>query len=310
MKAWTLIALAATAVAAWGQSDLSRTVLVINGEEVKADEYYRRMENLPDVGRLVDDGFAQAPPGFLTMQRLIDERLLMQLAKEKNCAPQPAEVKAEVDRRIEQNPKLLEQLAALGVGRIELEYQIGLEIAEFKLQTQGITITDQELTAFYKANPTMFTVPKRYKLSVIAVANEAGKAAADADLKAGMSFPDVARKHSVELSKAQGGSLGLIPEDALGEVAKKLVSAAKVGQVTEWIPSQERFVRFWLEAIEPSTVRPLDDRLKRDLRKRLMLDRGRVKNDIMAMMKQQRAKARVDVRQPQFVDSVKQYLQR
>lgn len=191
----------AFATLATAQLDPGRSVIVVNGEEIKANEYYRRMEFLPGVGRNVNGQFVEAPPGILTILRLIDERLLIQLAKDKGVYPSDAEVQAEIKNRSDANPKLFEGLALLGLSRDDYAYQVRLDLVDFKLRTQGITITDQEIEKFYADNPTLFTVPKRYRLRVVAVADEAGKNAVDADLKAGMKFEDVAKKHSIELSK-------------------------------------------------------------------------------------------------------------
>ena len=52
--------------------DPNRVVLVINGEEIKGAEYYRRMEYLPGVGSQMGASFSDFPPGFLTIQQLIN----------------------------------------------------------------------------------------------------------------------------------------------------------------------------------------------------------------------------------------------
>jgi foldase protein PrsA len=298
----------AMAAATFAQIDGTRPVIVVNGEEIKGTEYYRRMEFLPGVGRVVNGQFVEAPPGILTILRLIDERLLIQLAKDKNVYPSDAEVQAEIKTRTDANPKLMEGLALLGLSQDDFAYQVRLDLVDFKLRTQGITITDQEVEKFFTDNPSMFAVPKRYKLRVVAVADDAGKAAADADLKAGMKFEDVAKKHSIEASKVLGGDIGLIAEDTLSGPVKDAVTSVKIGQYTGWVKGQQASIRFYVENILPAEKRTLDANLKQEVRRKLMLDKGAVRNNIDTDLRAMRKKAVVETKLPQFADAVKKYM--
>src|SRR5471030_1100048 len=67
--------------------DPGRVVAVVNGDEIKGAEYYRRMEYLEGVGIRLGNQFAEFPPGFLAIQKIIDERLTFQLAKSKGVYP-------------------------------------------------------------------------------------------------------------------------------------------------------------------------------------------------------------------------------
>jgi len=298
----------ALATYASAQLDPGRSVIVVNGEEIKANEYYRRMEFLPGVGRNVNGQFVEAPPGILTILRLIDERLLIQLAKDKGVYPSDTEVQAEIKSRSDANPKLLEGLALLGLNREDYAYQVRLDLVDFKLRTQGITITDQEIEKFYADNPTLFTMPKRYRLRVVAVADEAGRNAVDADLKAGMKFEDVAKKHSIELSKTIGGDIGLQRETDLSGPVRAEVTAVKIGQYTNWVRGEQASIRFFVENILPEEKRKLDDGLRKEIRRGLMLDKGAVRNNIDRDLKELRRRAVVESKVPQFTDAIKKYM--
>lgn len=292
---------------AGAQVDPNRTVLVVNGEEIKGAEYYSRMEMLSGVGRIVGNQFAEAPPGLLAMQRLIEERVLLQLARERNVAPTETEIQAELKRRTHENPKLLESVKALGLTEADLQRQIRLELSEFKLQTQGITITDIEVEKFYRDNPTLFTLPRRYKLRVIAVRDDQGKKTVDEQLRAGKPFADVAKEHSVEASRGQGGDLGTLPIGMLSENTRKALEASRIGQTTGWLQGEESWAKFLIEGIEPEKKQELDAKLRRSVRQRLMLDRGRVRNDVGKLLREAMAKAKVEVKQAQFAEPLRRY---
>mgnify|MGYP002336492726 CR=1 FL=1 len=145
MKRMSVFVIAGLALGAFGQVDPARVVATVNGEAIKGSEYYRRMEFLPNVGKMIGGSFATAPPGFLTLDQLINEKLLLQLARDKGVMPSDAEVSAQIKLMMDANPKAAEQLALNGMTQADLEYQVRLDLAQFKLQTRGITVTDQEV---------------------------------------------------------------------------------------------------------------------------------------------------------------------
>ncbi|MEJ5169716.1 MAG: peptidyl-prolyl cis-trans isomerase [Fimbriimonadales bacterium] len=281
------------------QLDPNRVVAVVNGEEIKAAEYYHRMEFLPNVGKRIGDRFAELPPGFMTLEQLITERLVLQLAKSKGCLPTDSEVQAEFERMKKEDPGLVERWTASGRTLPELLYEVRVNLAGFKLKTFGITITDQEVQDFYKKNPSMFTVERRFKLRVIVV-DAANKQKVEDELKAGKPFADVARQWSLDLTKVEGGLVGTIPASRLNEAVRKVVSNTRIGQTTDWIVNGERHAKFLLEDVLPEQVLPLDDKLKADIRKRLMLDRGNVRNNVQKEMADLRSKSKIEIKNQEF----------
>jgi len=307
-----LAALAATA--AFGQVDLNRTVVTVNGEDIKGGEYYHRMEYLPGVGKRMGSAYSEFPPGFLTMEQLITEHLVLQLAKEKGALPTDMEVDAEYRVRKDDNPNLDTLWIASGQTMEDLKYQIRLELAKFKIQTFGITITNQEVDKFYKDHPTDYTIPKRMQLRVIVVNTDADRDAVDKALAAGTKFADVASKYSIDISKAGGGEYGTVPETVLSAEVRDAVAATKIGGITTWLTSQAQgstdksYVKFLVEDVKKEELVPLDEKVRRQTRRRLMLDKGAVKNDIEKEMKAMRGKAKIDIKQAEFRDSYKKFI--
>lgn len=290
------------------QVDPNRTVAVVNGEEIKGAEYYRRMEFLPGVGRRVGNSIAEATPGFLTIDTLINERLLFQLAKEKGISVNDAEVQSELQKRQAENPTLLQNWLANGRTQEELLYLLRVEIVQFKLQTNGITITDQEVEKFYKDNPTRFTTLKSVQVRVIAVDTEELKKTVDDALAAGQKFPDVAQQHSIDLSKAQGGSIGKPVLSLLPTPVQNAIGAVKIGQVTPWVQSESVWVKFLLEDVFPERLLPLTDSLKAQIRRQLMIDKGQVRNDLQKQMSDMRRRATIDIKEKPFADTYRKLM--
>lgn len=304
-----LLALAGSAVAGFAQSDPTKPIGTVNGEPISGMEYFRRMEFLPGVGRLVGDRFVSTYPGYLAMQQLINERLLLQLAREKNVFPRPADVQKQVDEQLKLRPDMLKNLEKVGLTRADLERQITIDLAEFNLVTMGVNITDIEVEKHYRDNQSRFTLPRRYKLRVIAVATDQ-KDAVDADLKAGKSFADVAKARSQASSATQGGSMGdYLSADAFADPTKIALQNTRIGQTSTWIQGETgNWFKFFVEDVKAREVIPLDAKLRDDIRRTLMVDRGRVRNNIDKMMMEMRRKARVSITQPGISDMIDEWL--
>jgi len=302
-----LVAIAAVASA---QLDPNRTVVIINGEEIKAAEYYRRMEFLPGVGKQIGGRtFAQAPPGLLTIDQLITERLVFQQAKAKGVFPTDAEVKDEIEFNTKVDPDYVKGWIEHGRSMQELEYATRYNLAQFKLVSQGITFTDAQVKKFYDDNIAIFTVPKMVTLRVIAVGTEALAKEVDAELAAGKSFQEVAKAKSIDVSAAINGEFGKRPFDELAKVVQVALDKIKVGQATEWIIDDENkmWIKFQLVAAEAAYPKPLDDVLKRRIRRDQMSVLGGVRNDIRKMMTDARRDAKIDIKEKEFADNYKKF---
>lgn len=314
MTKFLAAALAATlATVSFAQVDPARIVATVNGEEIKGGEYYRRMEYLPGVAKPMGRSYAEFPPGFLTIEQLVTERLVFQLAKQKGALPTDLEVDAELKTRQEDNPQYLEQWTANGRTLDELKYQIRYELTQFKIQTFGVTITNQEIDNHYKSAIAQYTLPKRAKLRVIVVQSEGDRDTVDAALKSGKAFAEVAKQYSKDVSRTQGGEYGTVPYGYLNTQVKTAVEAIKIGQTTGWLTTsndgKNTFLKFLLEDVVPESKLPLDAKLRRNIRRTLMLNIGQNKNDIQKEMVAIRQQAKIDIKDPAFADAYRKFIE-
>ena len=289
-----MVAMAALSLA---QVDPNRVVATVNGEEIKGGEYYRRME-----WYRVDAQSPTAvfPVGFLTLKQLITERIVFQMAKEKGVMPSEPEIQ---DRLKETKPEVLETITKQGRTVDELLYQYKFELAQFKLRTFGITITDQEVENHYKTSPDEFKEPKKFKLRIIVVLTDDDKKAVDADLAAGKTFADVAKARSKDASSVIGGSFGELPATQFAPDTLKTLEATKVGAVTSWVEGGQGStarVKFLVENVIPAKTLQLDAALKKQIRMRLMSDKGNVKNHVMEDLRDASLKGKIVINQPEF----------
>lgn len=265
-------------------------MLVVNGDAINRSAYTKRLEVLPGVGKVVNGRFVEATPGFLTLQQLVNERLMIQLAKDKGVAPTAKEIDDEIALREKDSPGFVATYTAAGFSTDDLKYDILVQLSEFKLTTMGITITDFQVTKFYEDNKIRYTLPKRFKVRLIAVSSDAEKKAVDDALAGGKSFAEVATQLSRDVSRFDGGLMGELPEGSLGDNIKPVVTNMQKGQTTPWLSSADNqtHIRLFLEDVLAERIVPLDESLKRQIWRTMMLDRGRVKNDVSKMMENKR----------------------
>lgn len=278
MRLLTLTAFAAFACGALAQPiDSNAVVAKIDGQAITAAQFYRRMAYMDGVGTVEDGKFVSAPPAFLTLRRMIDEAIVLMVAKDKGVAPTQPEIQAEVAKRRAENPEKLRDLQALGITDDVIVAQVTQDLARFNLLTMGITITDAQVTNHYNVNKMVYVEPAMTKMRVIVVDNAADKAKVDEALKT-KSFAEVASTMSVDLTKLMGGDLPEVPTDNLPENVRTAISTVAVGKATAWIESSGAHLKYLVENKKEQRQMPLDAELKADIKKRMMVVAGQQKN--------------------------------
>lgn len=291
------LVLALASVMCFQVPGMDRVVLVVNGEKVLAQEYYRRMEFLPNVGTLIGGQFVELPPAFLTLEDLINDRLVLQLAKERGLLPTAEAVDTELALRKRESPDDYAKLAELGVSDEELKSRLLVELAQFSLVTEGVTVTDKQVEEHYQVNKVMYTTPPQVRLRVIVVKKAEDRVKVDEALRT-KSFEVVAREMSTDVSAFSGGEL---PEVAMSQLPQNVyneVIRTSPGEITNWIELEGFFAKYRIEEKKEAVVLPLDDKLRREIRRRLMFTIGMNKNDVKALLDEKRRTAKVEIASP------------
>jgi parvulin-like peptidyl-prolyl isomerase len=303
LRAAVLCAASLSAAAAFAQA--GDVVISVNGKPVTRAEYVSRMEVLPNMGRMSGGSFVPGAPGLLTLQQIINEMLMIDLAREQGVAVTEAEVDAELAHRIKRNPDFEKTYAALGMEI--MRHDLRVQVAEFKLSTKNVTVTPFEIEAYYNGNKERYyTLPKRFSLSLIAVRTPEARTKVETELASGKSFAEVAREQSVDPSRFNDGRMGDLSEEDLSDRLKELTAVAKKGDVLPWLDQSGVQARIRIDDIKPSEVLPLDDTLREEIRRRLMLDRGQMQNNVPALMRAMRAKVKITYTGSPFDAQLKQ----
>lgn len=297
--------LAVTTAMVIAQGNASDSVATVNGTPISSSDYYQRMEFLSDMGTLVGKQYVEATPGLLTLDRLITEQLLLQLAAKDGVSPTQAQVDQLERDALTTDPLVEKDWAQTGRPLSELLTTYKLEAARFNILTRGIIVTDQEVKGQYNGHPDQYTIPKRIHLKVIILSTPDKESQVDAALQSGKTFEDVAQSFSEDITKARGGDFGYIPEANLPTYFKTAIQGVKIGSTTAWGEGTSQDGRiFYFKALfadaAAGQVLPLDAALTESIRKSMMIDRGSKIHDVNKELTDLRAQSKIVITNPVF----------
>lgn len=134
----------------------------------------------------------------------------------------------------------------------------------------GVTVTEEEVAAYYEKNKDKFEVPGSVRASHILVSDDVEMKKVQEDLKGGMSFEDAAKKYSTCPSKEQGGDLGFFSKGQMVPEFETAAFAMKAGETTPE-PVKTQFGLHLIKVTEKkeASVRPLAE-VKDELREGLL----------------------------------------
>lgn len=246
------IALSAS-VSAFAATSLDRVIAIVNDDIIMQSELAAR-ENII-LRRLARNNSAQPPAEALRKQvlnRLIIDRVQMQLADERGIRVSDNELNAALNRIAGQSGLSLAQfretLIAEGQDYAKVRNQIRQELLITETQRQlvnsRINVSQQEVENFLSSDQGKQAASQRYNLSHILVAippqadaasiQQAEKTAKEisAELQNGANFADLALARSAGNNALKGGQLGWKKASELPPAFAQAIQPLNKGQVT------------------------------------------------------------------------------
>ena len=231
-------------------------VATVNGEPIPRAEFDRIVAAQLHQGRFAAEGQVaperRAAVRQQVLEALITQRVLLQRAAAAGVQVEPEAVDAMIDEVQRQFPTEQEFLIVLGEQgltpqdfRLELENQLKIERLIDREVDSDVSVTDEEVRAFYDQNPRSFEqgeqVAARHILFTSdTLETEAERAAAGrrlaairADIVAGADFGDMAREHSQGPSGPSGGDLGVFGRGQMVAEFEAVAFGLAVGEVSE-----------------------------------------------------------------------------
>lgn len=290
----------------------------VNGKTITQAEYYKAMERMtvpitqgenpvrdPATGRLVRE---QA--GYLALRMLIDRQIVLDMAEKEKVMPTEQEIEDELQRQ-KKNPAFTENMKALGYTEEDIKQEIKVQLAEFKLLTKGITVSDDEVKKAYDANIQRFTMPARVQVALILVDSPRKLEQVRAEIKKGVDFALLATQYRPADMPATTNvtSVWLDENNQMFQQFPLLwqtLQKTAPNNVTDPLPiklptAQGKVTDGWvifkvLDKKERQVV-PLDE-VKEDLRREMMLRKS--KRNLALELMQMRAQAKVTIDIPRY----------
>jgi foldase protein PrsA len=276
-------------------------VVTINGEAIPMKEYYSRLEKKT---RVTVSGGPQGPQqasvvgtlGSQMMQDLINERILLQLAKEDNLIPSDADVQAEIDFQKKTNPKLEASLTEQGMSMDDFKRQIKLALIPQLLVGKGVVVTAPQVDEYIKQNKASFRDPERATMLWVVANDPKKKALIDKDLKAGKDFRTVALQYTDEPQAAQNGAVfpsenveGLPPE------FQTAIRATAENKATNWIPYGNSSIKLFVQKKTPAKDWEITPDIKKRVQRELAAQRGGMTSNFQKRLMDKLKNAKIDV---------------
>jgi parvulin-like peptidyl-prolyl isomerase len=269
------------------KAEADKIVATVNVDNITQDEFYQRLQRVHGQDFLVPTNppsLRGEPAGYIVLNSLINERLILQLAAKSNLAANDADVTSELELYRKQE-NIRKALADHVVTESDLKYDIRVQRGRFNLATNGATISDAEVEDYYNKHKVNYTLPERWRLSTIRTSKQDNLFKVQADLRAGKNFPDVARQYSEdERTSGKGGDAGyfLANDSALPDAIRRAVKVLTLGEVTAPIPiefdpgaGKEKIKVWWVVKLTektPEIVRALSD-IKPQLQRVALLEK-------------------------------------
>lgn len=256
----------------------------MNGEAISLDEYTEHMgvKQTAEVmsGRGPTEVRVLGNFGLQALQELIDQRVLLQMAKEANLLPTEAEVDAELKLQEALQPSYSSVLHSQGLTDKMIRNELRIGLARQHMIMNGITIQPEEVDRYIKAHQDKFMTPAKAALLVIRVKSAATKARVDAELSSGKKFDDVAREvNPAQQTQAQGA---MYPISIVSQMPKNVQDAIKgtpLKATTGWVVDGAISSKFYVVDKQPSVMKPPSPEARELVRRAIAMEQGALKND-------------------------------
>ncbi|HLK56234.1 MAG TPA: peptidyl-prolyl cis-trans isomerase [Chthonomonadaceae bacterium] len=265
-----------------------KPVATINGEAINSSEFYQRLEHMHGKDFLIQIS-PNSPPsvrgetaGFLAMNLLINQHVILQLAAKNSTLPTDEEINAELALMTKQD-EIKNALKDHQITEEELKTDLRVTLGRFKLATKGVTVTDAEVEEWYMKHKANYTLPERWGLSAIMTTKMEDLPKIQGAIKE-LSFAIAAHNYSEDTrTKEQGGKLGTFyaANNGLPEAIQTMVRKLNVGDVTS--PIEVEFeqggkkIKVWwivkLDQRDPEIVRPYTE-VKQEARQLAMIEKA------------------------------------
>ncbi len=288
-RRWKIIALslalvlAGTALAVaitFGMQRGTAVAAVVNGEVIYRNDLNNEVAALArqyGIDLKSKDGEKQqAEITRIVLDQMIDQRLIMQVARSRGAVATDAQIDAqiqEIKRNFSSDDEFQNALAQRGLSITALRdrLRINVTIRNLLPQIAKASVTDAEVDAYFRDHRKEFDRPEQVHARHILLQSEVEAKFVLAKLQRGEPFEALARQYSTDPgSKEQGGDLGFVNRGATVPEFDQLAFTMQPGQTSGIVHS--KFGYHIIQVLEHKVAQPakLDDTVRKQIREQLL----------------------------------------
>lgn len=217
----------------------------------------------------------EGSPGFQALKDLVINKVIEKLAKDGGVLPTSQDVENEIKYRQQSNPNLITQAIGQGISLDMLREQIKVDLCKFNLVTKGITVTPAQVDGFVEENKAKLVNPPQAQLQMIVVKAADDQKPVDAALNQGKSFQTVAAAYSTDPNGRDSQyHYGVTDESKMPPALQALIAKTDVQHTTQWVKSNDGYVKFYVQSKTPATPMKITDLLKEQIKRQMMIQQG------------------------------------
>lgn len=306
------VAAAAILLAAAGCGNSSKGFATVNGVQITDQELVEYLKTKPTVLTTVNGQQVSVNVNntleFQAFQDVVVRKLVLELAKTEGVLPSSKDVEDRIKLMTEVKPTYIKEMQAGGLSMQGIRERVLIELAQQNVLSKGITVSDQEVDEYIKANPGLFEEPAKAELLWILVPTT-DKPAVDAAIGSGEKFGDVAAKMSKDKNaKQMGGKYEAerfpsgVPMTGLPATVKAAVENTQSGKATNWIdvPSSQAgapdmSAKFYVVRKTDAKKIEITAARKQLLKDSMEAERGKQTKDVDEKLRELLTKAKIDV---------------
>ncbi|MGI6468285.1 MAG: foldase [Syntrophomonadaceae bacterium] len=212
----------------YGATQLGQPAVAdINGEKITKDEFY--------------DSLVKAN-GSQVLDTLIAKKLIQLEAEKQNIAVSEDEIQAELNQYYDYyggEQAFIEAVQASGhtIEEVKEDMLINLQIK--KLIAPTVTISEEEMQAYFEENRDSFAEPEQVKASHILVDSIEKANEVKSRLDGGADFAELAKEYSLDTTnKDSGGDLGYFERDTMVAEFEEAAFSMEVGTISAAVKTE------------------------------------------------------------------------
>lgn len=283
-----LAALSVLGTSGCNRGKADKSIALVGSDRITLDDFNKYMASKQTIRVIVQGEIVELPVAetiaFQALQDLISRQALFQMAKDEGVMPTEAEVEEEIGFQKKLNPEFVPQYQTRGMGNPQIRDEIRFNLAQEKLFTKGITVSDDEVQKWIKENPQAFVDPAKTTLSVVLVKDAAQQAKVDKALESGRPFREVAVDNSqmrdAKVNQGRFNSGRPVPIRSLAPVVRDAVSKARPRETTGWVKLPEGMAKFYVESkTDDIELEKTPERMS-NVKRSLAIEKGKLANDL------------------------------